>query len=162
MTTRASGVAATIRRVASSPSIPRHLDVHQHDVGRPPADLLDRRGAIGRLAHALDVRLGLEQEPEPRADHRLVVGEDDADHALAPVVRRYGKSCVDAEAAVIRRAGVHGPAVHAARSRMPTSPSPDPRPAPRSPATCPGPLTTTRRRSVPSIETVTVTGTGPA
>ena len=33
--------------------------------------------AVGGLAHHLDVVLGVEQRPEPGADQRLVVGEQD-------------------------------------------------------------------------------------
>ena len=38
---------------------------------------------VGRLGDHLDVGLGLQDEPEAAAHQRLVVGEQDADHADA-------------------------------------------------------------------------------
>ena len=43
--------------VASMPSIARHLDVHQHDVGAQRAGQLDGLGAVAGLADHLDVVL---------------------------------------------------------------------------------------------------------
>ena len=64
------------------PSRPGHLDVEQRDV-RPSA----RRAAATHLVAALDlgddldVALEREQARERAADHRLVLGDQDADHA---------------------------------------------------------------------------------
>jgi len=74
------------RAVAQDPSRlepvqPRHPDVHQHDVGLQVASELDRLGAVARLADHLDVRFRLEDQPEAGADERLVVGEQDPNHA---------------------------------------------------------------------------------
>ena len=44
-----------------------------------PTGLLDRLDAVGGLRHDLDVLLAGEQHPEARADHGLVVGDQDAD-----------------------------------------------------------------------------------
>ena len=51
----------------------RHPDVHQRDVGLQPLDLLDGLLPVDRLAHDLDVGLGVEDHLEARAHERLVV-----------------------------------------------------------------------------------------
>ena len=56
-----------------------HLDVHQHDVGPPPACEVHRVEAVDRLADHLDVRLRLEDRAEARAHERLVVGDQHGD-----------------------------------------------------------------------------------
>ena len=66
---------------------PGHPDVHQDDVGAQPAAQLDRLAAVGRLADDRDVVLALRIMPEAGPDERLVVGEQDADHASP---NRYG------------------------------------------------------------------------
>ena len=55
---------------------PRHLDVHQDDVGARRAGLLDGLEAVGRLGHDLDVVLDRQHHREPRAHHRVVVDEE--------------------------------------------------------------------------------------
>ena len=49
--------------------------------GSQPPRLLDRLGAVGRLADHVDVLLGVEDHPEAGAHQRLVVGDQDADHS---------------------------------------------------------------------------------
>ena len=49
------------------------------------ASLLHSLGAVGRPADHLDVGLELEHGAEPVADHRVVVGDEDADHALSAI-----------------------------------------------------------------------------
>ena len=57
----------------------RHPDVHQGDAGREARRLLDGFEAVFGLGDDLDPLLVLEQHPEARADHRLIVGDEDAD-----------------------------------------------------------------------------------
>jgi hypothetical protein len=60
----------------------RHADVHQDDVRLELAGELHRLGAVGRLADHVEVVLGVEDHPEAGADEGLVVGDEDARHAL--------------------------------------------------------------------------------
>src|SRR5436305_1205705 len=62
----------------------RHADVHEHDVRAELACPLERLLAVTRLTDALDVGLCAVATPEARSDERLVVGEQDSDHASAP------------------------------------------------------------------------------
>ena len=68
------------------PSMHRHADVHQHDVGRVLGRGRDRLLAGAGLGDDLDVAGGLEHGLEAGAHHRLVVGDHDAQraHAAAP------------------------------------------------------------------------------
>ena len=52
-----------------------HDDVHQDHVGLQGARLEDRLSSRARLADRLDVGLLLEQEPDSRADDRVVVDD---------------------------------------------------------------------------------------
>ena len=61
-----------------------HLDVHQHDVRMTPANDLEDLRAVASLTDDLDVGLGIEDEPQPRADHLLVVGQHDPDRRIRP------------------------------------------------------------------------------
>jgi len=56
-----------------------HADVHEHDLRLEPGGLVDRLEPVGRLGDDLDALLAPEEHPEARADHRLVVGDEDAD-----------------------------------------------------------------------------------
>ena len=58
-----------------------HADVHQHDVGAPAGDDVDRGVAVGRLADDGDVGLGVEDDAKAGAQQALVVGDDDGDRA---------------------------------------------------------------------------------
>jgi len=51
--------------------------------------LLDGVDAVDGLADDLDVRLGLQDHPEPRAQELLVVGDEDADHAHSVLLAEY-------------------------------------------------------------------------
>ena len=62
------------------PSMPRHPHVHQHDVGVELAGAADGLDAVRRLAHDLDVRLGLQQGAQTAPHERVVVGDEQADH----------------------------------------------------------------------------------
>ena len=63
----------------------RHPHVHQDDVGPEAPRGLDRLLAVARLTDDLDVVVGPEDERKARADHRLIVGDQDPDtHARSP------------------------------------------------------------------------------
>ena len=84
--------------------MPRHPDVHQHDVGpRASRPAATASSPSAGLADDLDVVLGVEQRAEPGADERLVVGEQrpGSSSRAAP---RSGSRARDAPAAA-RRAG---------------------------------------------------------
>ncbi len=57
-----------------------HAHVHQHHVGVELAGAADGLHAVRRLAHDLDVRLGLQQRAQTAAHERVVVGDEQADH----------------------------------------------------------------------------------
>ena len=62
-----------------------HADVHQDDGRVEARRLVDRLEPVARLGHDLDVLLAGEQHAEAGADHRLVVGDEDADaHRPSP------------------------------------------------------------------------------
>jgi hypothetical protein len=62
-----------------------HPDVHQHDRGSIADGLIDRLEAVACLGDDLDVRFTGKQHAETRADHRLIVGDEDADtHGRPP------------------------------------------------------------------------------
>ncbi len=81
--TRVSGAIAVIWRVASTPRDPRHVEIHDDDVGRELADETDGLGPGGRLADDAHVLL-LEQRAEPRAEEIVVVDEQHADVVERP------------------------------------------------------------------------------
>ena len=56
-----------------------HLQIHQHDVRPQPGRLGHGLGAGAGLADHLEIRLRSQHGREPVADHRLVVGQEDAD-----------------------------------------------------------------------------------
>ena len=66
-----------IRRVASIPSSSGIRMSISTTVGSNRRRLLDRLQPGARLGDHLDVRLAGQQEPEARADHRLIVGDED-------------------------------------------------------------------------------------
>ena len=64
-----------------------HADVHEDDVGVQGAGLGEGHLAVTGLTDDLDVGLGLQDEPEPGAQQRLVVHQQDADrHVRGPAV----------------------------------------------------------------------------
>jgi len=79
MRIRVAEPACTIRRVASSPSTLGMRMFHQRHVGLEAPNGRDRLLAVGGLGDDVDVRLRLQQGAKARADHRLVVGDDDPD-----------------------------------------------------------------------------------
>ena len=117
-----SSAFSVIRRVACEPVAAGHLDVHEHDVGAQAPGR--RRGllAVLRLADHLDVGLGPEDHAEPGADHRLVVGEQDADAHSAP--SGVGSLTRTANPPPAAGPALSCPPWSAARSRMPISPRP--------------------------------------
>ena len=97
-----------IRRVASSPVHLRHTNVHEHDIGASPWRRVQprRRRSPPRRPPRRSTRA--QQCHEAAPNERLIVGDRDADHAVAP----YGKDAGDPEAAAGSWAGVERPAVH--------------------------------------------------
>jgi hypothetical protein len=57
----------------------RHADVHHDHVGLEPLGDIDPILAVGGLADHLDVRLVLEDHPEPGPNELLVVDQDHPD-----------------------------------------------------------------------------------
>jgi hypothetical protein len=58
---------------------PWHPDVHENDVRAQRGSSGHRLRAVARLTHDLDVAFGFEDEPQPGADHGLVVDEQHPD-----------------------------------------------------------------------------------
>jgi hypothetical protein len=83
------------------PVEPRHLDVHEHDVGTPTERQVDGVEPVGRLAHDRDAGLGLEDRSEARAHEGLVVGDQHRDRLTA---RRFHGQTV-----VVALARAHAP-----------------------------------------------------
>ena len=98
----------------------RHLDVDQGDVRAVPGGERDRLLSVSRLADDLDVVLGLQQRPDAAADQRLVVSQQDPDHARAGISARTRKPPPACGPACSR------PPSADTRSRMPMRPSPRP------------------------------------
>src|ERR671914_709800 len=78
---------------------------------------------IGCLADHADVGLRVEDHPEAAADECLVVGDDDADHGLAPSV---GSRAITRKRPSGAMPASSEPPYISARSRMPVNPYPDP------------------------------------
>src|SRR5581483_850366 len=63
-----------------------HADVHEDDGGAVARRLLDGFETVARFGDDLDVLFFGEENAEAGADHRLVVGDEDADrHVIASV-----------------------------------------------------------------------------
>ena len=62
----------------------RHRDVEQDQIGLQGLDQAQRLGSIFRLADELEIRIRSEQRPETRADHGMVVSDQDANRHSAP------------------------------------------------------------------------------
>ena len=90
------------RRVASSPSSSGIRMSIRTTVGLEARGLVDRLEAVARLGDDLDVRLVGQQHAEAGADHRLVVGDEDADASSPVAVEREARA--EEEAAAVRRA----------------------------------------------------------
>jgi hypothetical protein len=59
-----------------------HGDVEEHDVRGVLRHRCHRGPTIGALGHHLDVGQILEQRPHPGAHQVVIVGDDDANHAV--------------------------------------------------------------------------------
>ena len=73
---------AAMRRVASSPPIP---GMERSITTTSGSESLRHRHPLlarPRLPHHLQARLGLEEGPQARAQHGMVVDEQDADHVV--------------------------------------------------------------------------------
>ena len=80
--------SATMRSVASMPSMTGIRMSISTTSGRASRDELDAVAAVARLAHEREVGLGVHQHPDAGAEQRLVVDQRDADrraHASASV-----------------------------------------------------------------------------
>ena len=81
MMTRASGPGPGDGPRGLDPVEHRHPHVHQHHVGRELADLADRLGAVGGLAHNPQIVLALQDQAETHPQERLVIHQQDADRS---------------------------------------------------------------------------------
>ena len=77
-----SGRTAAISRVAWTPDLHGHPDIHQDEVRFEAKDEVDGLSAIRRTADDL-VAPGLQQRRDPVTKERMVVGEDDP-HQVTP------------------------------------------------------------------------------
>ena len=98
---------------------PGHLDVEQCDVGRAAPRRVEHGVSALDLGHDVDVALQGEQARERPADHRLVLGDQDPDHARArgTLSRRRNPPSGRAPASRV-------PRIPAARSASPVRPLP--------------------------------------
>ena len=69
----------------------RHLDVGEEHVGRLARDEIERDASVARSPDDFDVALDLQQRRERAEHHRLIFGDDDANHARRSV-RRTGRA----------------------------------------------------------------------
>jgi hypothetical protein len=74
----------------------RHLEVHEHDVGTLGLEERDRFRTVARQAHDIDVGLVGEHRRDAGANHRMVVGRENANasavslhHSLRVLVWEY-------------------------------------------------------------------------
>ena len=97
-----------------------HLDIHEHDIGFEGGGLLDRLGAIRRLADDRYPLVFVQQSGQPRAKERLIVGDQDPSHLRRRLcAHRRSSSFVLNRGLACRGAhpsGVH-PGVNDARNR---------------------------------------------
>ena len=80
--TAVPGRSRVIRRVASIPPMPGHVQIHEHHVGRVQPHLLYGGFAVVGITDDLDAVQGLEQRPQPSAHDRVVVDDHDADRCV--------------------------------------------------------------------------------
>ena len=86
-----SGNSSRRAGIASRLDPPGHVEVEHEHVGVVPAHVAPRLVDVAGLRDDLELRLLVEQQPQPAADHRVIVGEHDADHRrrlLSVVPRR--------------------------------------------------------------------------
>jgi hypothetical protein len=98
-----------------------HADVDEADVGPELAGEADGLAPVGGLGDHVDAGLGLEDEAQPAADHRLVVGEQDPD-AHAPLPAAKGSVAPTAQPPPGRGPARSVPPRASIRSCMPASP----------------------------------------
>jgi hypothetical protein len=99
----------------------RHTDIEQGHVGPQLPSQADGLCAVAGFSDDRDVGLGLQDEPEPAPDHRLIVGEEDVD-AHDPVRTGTGRLARTAHPASCRGPACSDPPRASTRSRMPASP----------------------------------------
>src|SRR5690606_9818702 len=138
---------------------PGHAHVHEHHVGAAARSLGDRLHTVRGVADDLDVLLGREQRGEPRAHHRLVVGDENSNghNAHSSVSER---APVGSSARTLKPPSSVGPAssvppTRTTRSRMPTSPSPVPSGSGEATPPCTAALTTVITTDSPPPRTST-------
>ena len=103
MRTLLAGPAAVIEAVAGDPVHARHPDIHQHHVGVQGRCHADPGRPVRGFADHLDVRLGLQDQPEAHPEQGLVVDEQYPDHLASPSSRR-------SRAETVQPPGWRGPA----------------------------------------------------
>jgi hypothetical protein len=91
-----------------------HPQVHQDDVVPAGPGLRHRLGPGGRLAGHLDAGLGGQHPAQPGPDHRVVVGQQHADHPGTSARTSVPRPGAEATSTV--------PPTWRTRSRMPTRP----------------------------------------
>ena len=94
------------------PRLARHDDVHQDQVGIPRACLEDRVPDGAGLADRLHVDLGVDQQAQTRANDRMVVDDEDANHPA-------GTSTATVVPAPLRDSICSEPPSSSTRSRIP-------------------------------------------
>ena len=96
-----------------------HADVHEEDVRPLALRHRHRLAAVCGLPDDLDVRGGLQEDPEARADELLVVRDRDADHVARS---RFGISAATRKPPARSGPASRRPPCMAARSRIPMMP----------------------------------------
>jgi hypothetical protein len=97
----------------------RHADVHQHHIRAQLARDGNGLAAVPRLADHLEIVLRFEDRPETRPDQRLVVRDEDANHAVPAGSRARTEKPPSARPPVSSE-----PPYNRTRSRMPVIPWP--------------------------------------
>ena len=59
---------------------PGHFDIGDQHIGLEPLQIAPRRFAIGRSAQHFEIAFHAQQRRQRAAHHRLVFGQQDADH----------------------------------------------------------------------------------
>ena len=103
MRTLLSGPAAVMAAVAGIPSMPGIRTSISTTSGCRADAMRDAGRPVAGLADHLDVRLGLQDQPEAHPEQGLVVDQQDPDHAASPA-----SSCSRAE--TCQPPGSRGPA----------------------------------------------------
>ena len=106
---------------------PRHRDINDREVDFGPQPELDRLGAVTGLGHDLEVGLGVEHQPQPAADQRMVVGQKDPRlqrrHTLAVTRSGLDRQVTSHPPPAVVAISSLAP-INAARSRIPRIPVP--------------------------------------